>query len=57
MFLEFMTDHMRFLTAWVVFNMLAFSVEDHEFGSLLGQNKDYKNGICCFSAKHTELRN
>jgi hypothetical protein len=41
----------------VMVNMLAFSVEDHGFGSLLGQNKDYKNGICCFSAKHTELRN
>ena len=24
--------------------------------ALLGQTKDYKNGICCFSTKHTALR-
>ena len=25
-------------------------------GPRLGQTKDYKTGICCFSAKHTSLR-
>ena len=25
-------------------------------GRSLGQTKEYKNGICCFSAKHAALR-
>ena len=29
---------------------------DHGFEPRLGQTKDYKIGICCFSAKHTPLR-
>ena len=29
---------------------------DHEFEPRSGQIKDYKIGICCFSAKHTALR-
>ena len=29
---------------------------DHGFKPRLGQTKDYKIGICCFSAKHTPLR-
>jgi hypothetical protein len=32
------------------------SVLDHGFKSWSGQKKDYKNGICCFSAKHAALR-
>ena len=28
------------------------SVVDRGFESLLGQSKDYKIGICCFSTKH-----
>jgi hypothetical protein len=31
-------------------------VVDHGFEPRLGQTKDYKIGICCFSAKHTPLR-
>ena len=30
--------------------------EDLEFHPRSGQTKDYKIGICCFSAKHTSLR-
>jgi hypothetical protein len=36
--------------------MLASSVLDCGFEPRLGQTKDYKIGICCFSAKHTALR-
>ena len=36
--------------------MLASSVVDRVFGPWLGQTKDYKIGICCFSAKHAALR-
>jgi len=32
------------------------SAVDREFESRSGQTKDYDNGICCFSAKHTALR-
>ena len=35
--------------------MLASSVVDREFEPLSGQTKDYKIGICCFSAKHAAL--
>jgi hypothetical protein len=34
----------------------ASSVVDREFENRLGQAKDYKFGICCFSAKHATLR-
>ena len=37
-------------------NVLALSVVDHGFEPQSGQTKDYKIGICCFSAKHTGLR-
>ena len=37
-------------------NMLASSVADCEIKPLSGQAKDYKIGICCFSAKHAALR-
>jgi len=36
--------------------MLASGVVDRGFEPLLGQTKDYKIGICCFSAKHAALR-
>jgi hypothetical protein len=36
--------------------MFASSVEDRGFESRSGQTKDYKIGICCFSAKHAVLR-
>ena len=32
------------------------SAVDRGFEPLSGQTKDYKIGICCFSAKHTALR-
>jgi hypothetical protein len=36
--------------------MLTSSVVDRGFEPLSGQTKDYKIGICCFSAKHAPLR-
>ena len=36
--------------------VLASSEVDRGFESRLGQTKDYKIGICCFSAKHAALR-
>jgi hypothetical protein len=36
--------------------MLTLSVVDHGFEPRSGQTKDYKIGICCFSAKHAALR-
>ena len=32
------------------------SAVDHGFESRSGQTKDYKIGMCCFSAKHAALR-
>ena len=37
-------------------NVLVSSVVDRGFESLWGQTKDYKIGICCFSAEDTVLR-
>ena len=37
-------------------SMLALSAVDRGFEPLLGQNKDYKIGISCFSATHAALR-
>ena len=37
-------------------SMLASSAVDRGFETRSGQTKDYKIGICCFSAKHTALR-
>ena len=37
-------------------SVLALSVVDHGFEPRSGQIKDYKIGICCFSAKHAALR-
>ena len=36
--------------------MLASSAVEREFKPRLCQTKDYKIGICCFSAKHAALR-
>ena len=36
--------------------VLASSVVDRGFEPWSGQTKDYKIGICCFSAKHAVLR-
>jgi hypothetical protein len=40
----------------VMVNVLVSSAVDRGFESRLGQNKDYKNDMCCFSAKHASLR-
>ena len=40
----------------VVGSMPASSVVDHGFEPLLGQAKDFKTGISCFSLKHPVLR-
>jgi hypothetical protein len=37
-------------------SMLSSSAVDRGFELLSGQTKDYKIGICCFSAKHAALR-
>jgi hypothetical protein len=34
-------------------SMLALSVVDRGFNPRSDQTKDYKIGICCFSAKHS----
>ena len=37
-------------------NVLASSAVDRGFEPRWGQIKDYKIGMCCFSAKHAPLR-
>ena len=37
-------------------SVLASSAVDRVFEHRSGQTKDYKIGICCFSAKHETLR-
>ena len=37
-------------------SVLSSSAVDREFEAQSGQNKDYKSGVCCFSAKHSALR-
>jgi hypothetical protein len=37
-------------------SVLASSAVDRVFKPWSGQTKDYKIGICCFSAKHAALR-
>ena len=37
-------------------SVLASSAVDRGFEPRLGQTKDYKIGICCFSAAHTALK-
>ena len=40
----------------VMVSVLTSSAVDHGFEHRSGQTKDYKIGICCFSAKHPVLR-
>jgi len=42
----------------VVFILTKYNIKTVErgFGPLSGQTKDYKIGICCFSAEHASLR-
>ena len=37
-------------------SVLAWNAVDHGFKPLSVQTKDYKIGMCCFSAKHSALR-
>ena len=37
-------------------SVVTSSVVHRRFKTLLGQTKDYKIGICCYSVKHTALR-
>jgi hypothetical protein len=37
-------------------SVLVSSVVDRGFEPRSGQPKDYKNGMCCFSAKYAALR-
>ena len=37
-------------------SVLISSAVDHGFEPRSGQTKDYKIGICCFSAKHAALK-
>ena len=37
-------------------SVLALSAVDRGFEPRSGQSKDYKIGICCFSAKHAAVR-
>ena len=47
-------DH-RFIGG-VMVSVLASSAVDHRFELRSGQTKDYKIGICCFSARHAALK-
>jgi hypothetical protein len=40
----------------VMVSVLAWSAVDSGFEPRSGQTKDYKIGICCFSARHAALR-
>ena len=40
----------------IIIRMLALSEVDRGLNPRSGQTKDYKIGICCFSAKHAALR-
>ena len=40
----------------VMVSVLASSAIDRGFKPNSSQTKEYKNGICCFSAKHAALR-
>jgi hypothetical protein len=40
----------------VMVRVLAFNAVDRGFEPRLAKTKDYKIGICCYSAKHAALR-
>ena len=40
----------------IMFGVLVLGAVDRGFEPRSGQTKDYKIGICCFSAKHIALR-
>ena len=45
-----------YLIGGVMVRLLSLSAVDRVFEPRSGQTKDYKIGICCFSAKHEALR-
>jgi len=49
-------QHHRNHIGGLIVSVLTSSALDCGFESLLGQTNDYKIDICCFSAKHVELR-
>jgi hypothetical protein len=54
-FLDSLTN-IRNRIAAVMVSVLASSAVDRGFEPRSGQTKDYKIGMCCFSAKHAALR-
>jgi hypothetical protein len=51
------SDQSRYVAfCTVMVSMLALSVVDCELEPRSDQTKDYKTGMCSFSAKHTALR-
>ena len=44
------------LSIFINLKIILSSAIDRGFEPWLGQTKDYKFGICCFSAKHIALR-
>ena len=56
LFMSVLTSYHLNLLCGVMVSVLTLSAIDRWFGSRSCQTKDYKIGICCFSAKHTPLR-
>jgi hypothetical protein len=54
-FLDSLTNIRNHIAA-VMVSVLASSAVDRGFEPRSGQAKDYKIGMCCFSAKHAALR-
>ena len=52
LFIDLLVNHI----GGVMVSMFASSAVDRGFEPRLDQTKDYKIGICCFSAKHASLR-
>jgi hypothetical protein len=46
----------KYSISGIMVSVLASSAVDSGFQPRSGQTKDYKIGICCFSAKHAALR-
>jgi hypothetical protein len=56
MLLNFTLPCNIYRTGGVMVSVLASSSVDRGFEPRSGQTKDYKIGICCFSARHAALR-
>jgi hypothetical protein len=55
-FFDIYDDTQQKLTGGVIVSVLVSGPLDCGFVPRSGQPKDYKIGICCFSAKHAALR-